>query len=89
MIIKKLLLAYDSRLLLLPISSFGKLCDCGTRIEDAINNGQLEKGESKPPIKKTYGGGVATSKAPNLVNISTIIPQQPLAYPNFTKKARR
>jgi len=73
----------------LPISSFGELCDCGTRIEDAINNGQLEKGESKPPIKKTYGGGTTTSKAPNLVNVSAIIPQQTLTYPSFTKKARR
>ena len=55
-IIKNLLPAYNSRLLSSPISSFGELYDCGTRIEDAINNGQLEKGESKPPIKKTYGG---------------------------------
>ena len=44
MIIKKLLPAYNSRLLSLSISSFGELCDCETRIEDAINNGQLEKG---------------------------------------------
>ena len=89
MIIKNFLLAYNSRLLSLPISSFRELCDCGTRIEDAINNGQLEKGESKPLIKKTYGGGVTTSKAPNLVNVSVIIPQQTLAYPSFTKKAYR
>ena len=89
MIIKNLLLAYDSRLLSSPISSFGELCACGTRIEDAINNGQLEKGESKPPIKKTYGGGVTTSKTPNLVNVSVIIPQQTLAYLSFTKKARQ
>ncbi|KAK9998033.1 hypothetical protein SO802_017636 [Lithocarpus litseifolius] len=43
----------------------------GTRdpkIEDAINNGKLEKGESKPPIKKTYRGGAATSKAPKPMN---------------------
>ena len=33
------------------------------------------KNESKPPIKKTYGGGVATSKAPNPMNVSAIIPQ--------------
>ena len=48
MIIKNLLLAYNSSLLSLPISSFRELCDYGTRIEEAINNGQLEKGESKP-----------------------------------------
>ena len=74
MIIKNLLLAYNSRLLSLLLSSFGELCDCGTRIEDAINNGQLEKGENKPPIKKTYGGGASTSKAFNPVNVSAIIP---------------
>ena len=85
MIIKNLLPAYNSRFLSLPISSFGELCDCGTRIEDAINNGQLEKGESKPLTKKTYGGGT-TIKAPNPVNVSAIIPQQTLAYP---KKGRR
>ncbi|KAK9991357.1 hypothetical protein SO802_026342 [Lithocarpus litseifolius] len=48
--------------------SFGKLCDCGTRIEDAINNGQLEKGESMPLTRKTYGGGATTTKAPNPIN---------------------
>ena len=78
MIIKNLLLAYNCWLLSLPISSFGELCDCGTRIEDAINNGQLEKGESKPPIKKTYGGGATTPKAPNPVNG---MPQQDTSLP--------
>ena len=87
MIIKNLLPAYNSRLLSSPISSFRVLCDCGTRIEDAINNGQLEKGERKLPTKKTYGGGATTSKSPNLMNVSAIIPQQTLAYPSFTKKA--
>ena len=48
MIIKNLLLAYNSSLLSSPISSFRELCDYGTRIEEAINNGQLEKGQSKP-----------------------------------------
>ena len=38
-IIKNLLSAYNSRLLLSPISLFGELFNCGTRIEDAINNG--------------------------------------------------
>ena len=36
MIIKNLLLAYNSRILSSPISSFGELCDCGTWIEDTI-----------------------------------------------------
>ena len=89
MIIKNLLPTYNSRFLSSHISSFGELCDCGTRIENAINNGRLEKGENKPLIKKTCDGGVITSKAPNPVIVSAIIPQQTLAYPNFTKKARR
>ena len=74
MIIKNLLLAYNSRILSSPISSFGELCDCGTWIEDAINNGQVEKGESELSIKKTYGGGETTSKAPNPMNVNDIIP---------------
>ena len=74
MIIKNLLPAYNSRPLSLPISSFGELCDCGTKIEDALNNGQLEKGESKPLTKKTYGGEATTTKAPNPVNVSAILP---------------
>ncbi|XP_050258943.1 uncharacterized protein LOC126703933 [Quercus robur] len=53
-IIKNLLSVYNSRLLSSSISLFRELCDCGTRIEDALNNGQLEKGESKPPTKKTW-----------------------------------
>ena len=85
MIIKNLLPIYNSRHLSSLISSFGELCDCGTRIEEALNNGQLEKGESKPPTKKTYGGQT-TTKAPNPVNVSAIIPQPTLAYP---KKARQ
>ena len=74
MVIKIFLPAYNRRLFSSPISSFGELCDCGTRIEDAINNGQLEKGENKFSIKMTNGGGVDTSKAPNPVNVSAIIP---------------
>ena len=85
MIIKNLLLVYNSRVLSSPISSFGELCDCGTIIEDALNNGQLEKGESKPPSKKTFGKGATTTKAPNPVNVSAIMLQHTLAYP---KKAR-
>ena len=57
MIIKNLLSVYNSRLLSSPISSFGELCDCGTRIEDALNNGQLEKGESKPQPRRRMEGG--------------------------------
>ena len=89
MITKNLLPTYNSKLLSSPISSFGELCDYGTRIEDAINNEQLEKWENKPSIKKTYWGGTFTSKAPNPMNVSAIIPQPPLAYQIFTKKAHQ
>ena len=84
MIMKNFHPVYNSRLLSSPISSFGELCDCGTRIEDALNNGQLEKRERKYPTKKTYGRGT-TTKAPNPINVSAIIPQPTMAYP---KKAR-
>ena len=80
MIIEIFLLAHNNRLLSSHIGSFGELCDCGTITEDAINNEQLEKGERKPPIKKTYEGGVTTSKVPYLINVSAIIPEQTLAY---------
>ena len=42
MIINNMLLAYNNRLLLSPITSFAELGDCGMRIEDAINTGQLD-----------------------------------------------
>ena len=47
----------------------------------------MKKGESELLIKKTYGGGETTSKAPNPLTVNAIIPQQTLAYPSFTKKA--
>ena len=66
MIIKNLLSAYNTRLLSSPISSFGELCKIGTRIEDAINTRQLDKGYEKPPIKKIYGRAYLTPKHPTL-----------------------
>ena len=56
MIIKNLLPVYNCGLLSSPISSFGELCDCGTRIEDALNNGQLEKGERASNQKDIWRG---------------------------------
>ena len=47
MIIKNMLPAYNKRLLSSPINSFAELCDCGTRIKDAINIGQLYLSEAK------------------------------------------
>jgi len=54
-IINNFLPAYNSRLLSSPISSFRELCDCGTRIKDAINNGQLEKGERNHQSRRHMG----------------------------------
>ena len=48
MIIKNFLLAYNSRLLSLLISSFGELCDGGTRIEDAYVGGATTTKASNP-----------------------------------------
>ncbi|KAK9985060.1 hypothetical protein SO802_034585 [Lithocarpus litseifolius] len=62
-----LYLAYTGR----DSSTQGTIVVRGTKcgVYNAINNGQLEKGERKPPIKKTYGGGSTASKAPNPMNI--------------------
>ena len=38
---------------------------------------------------RRHEGGATTSKAPNPVNISAIIPQQTLAYLSLTKKVRQ
>ena len=73
-IIKNLLTTYNTRLLSLPISSFRELYNCRTRIEDAINTRKLENGESKPPIKKTYGGGSSNTKTHNPMGVSAFMP---------------
>ena len=70
MIIKNLLLAYNNRLLSSPINSFAELCDCGTRIEDAINTGQLDLSEAKFQAKKVFNEG-EKGGALNNVNVLT------------------
>ena len=69
-----------------PISSFGELCKIGTRIEDAINTRQLDKGYEKPSIKKIYGRAYLTPKHPTLW---VWAPQQSTNYQSYTKKARQ
>ena len=88
MIIKNLIPTYNSRLLyrLLILLRNCVIVELGLKMLSTMDNW---KNESKPPIKKTYGGGVATSKALNPMNVSAIIPQQTLVYPSFTKKARQ
>ena len=51
---------------------FDKLCNSGMRIEDAIDNGQLDKREGRISAtpKKTFG---SSSKMPNIqANINAV-----------------
>ena len=68
MIIKYLLPAYNNKLLSSPINSFAELCDCGMRIEDAINIGQLDLSEAKKVFNEGGKGGA-------LNNVSVILTQ--------------
>ena len=70
MIIKNLLVAYNNRLLSSPINSFAELCDCGMRIEDAINTGQLDLSEAKFQAKKVFNEG---EKGGALKNVNVIL----------------
>lgn len=69
MIIKNFLLAYNNRLLSSPINSFVELCDCGMRIEDAINIGQLDLSEAKFQAKKVFNEG---EKGVTLNNVNVV-----------------
>ena len=64
---KSLLPVYFNRMLSTPIMNFEQLCDCGTRIEDAMVNGKIEKNEGRATSKKTYG---QTSKTTPQTNVS-------------------
>ena len=72
MIIKNLLPAYNNRLLSSPINSFAELCDCGMRIEDAINTGQLDLSEAKFQAKKVFIEG---EKGGALNNLNAVFAQ--------------
>ena len=73
MIIKNLLLAYNNKLLSSPINSLEELCDCGTRIEDAINTRQLDLSEAKFQAKKVFNDG---EKGGALNNVNVAQPQE-------------
>ena len=75
MIIKNLLLAYNNRLLSFPVNSFMQLCDCGMRIEDAINTGQLDISEVKFQAKKVFNEGVKSVALSN-VNVVFVRPKR-------------
>ena len=72
MIIKNLLPAYNNRLLSSRINSFVELCDCGTRIEDAINTRQLDLSEAKFQAKKVFIEG---EKGGALNNVNAVFAQ--------------
>ena len=72
MIIKNLLPAYNNRLLSSRINSFVELCDCGTRIEDAINTRQLDLSEAKFQAKKVFNEG---EKGGALNNVNVVFAQ--------------
>ena len=64
MIIKNLLSAYNSRLLLSPISSFGELCDCGTRSKMLSIMDNSSKGKVSLQLRKNMEGEQPPLKHP-------------------------
>jgi hypothetical protein len=74
---KGLLPVYFNRMLSAPIMDFEQLCECGTRIEDTMENGEIEKNEGRATSKKTYG---QTSKSTPQTNVS-IVYQNPIPSP--------
>jgi hypothetical protein len=74
---KGLLPIYFNRMLSAPIMNFEQLCDCGTRIEDAMENGKIERNEGRATSKKTYG---QTSKNTPQTNVSAVY-QTPIPSP--------
>jgi hypothetical protein len=67
---KGLLPVYFNRMLSAPIMNFEQLCDCGTRIEDAMKNGKIVKSEGRVTSKKTYGQ--TSNKTTSQPNVSTV-----------------
>jgi hypothetical protein len=61
---KGLLPVYFNRMLSAPIMNFEQLCDCGTRIEETMENGKTEKSEGRATSKKTYGQTSKTTSHP-------------------------
>ena len=76
MVMKGFLPVYYNRMFASPIMDFKQLCNSGMRIEDAIDNGQLDKREGRISVtlKKIFE---CSSKAPNIqANINVIQPNQ-------------
>ena len=87
MVMKGFLPVYYNRMFASPIMDFKQLCNSGMRIEDAINNVQLDKREGKISI---------APKTPNVQpNINAVQPNQyqyqrppqyQNAYPNLSRQ---
>ena len=76
---KGLLPIYFNRMLSGPIMNFEQLCNCGTRIEDAMENGKIEKSEGRTTSKKIYG---QTNKTTSQSNVSVVYQAPtPTPYP--------
>ena len=76
---KGLLPFYFNRMLSVPFMNFEQLCDYGTRIEDVMENGKIEKNEGRPISKKTYG---QTCKSTPQTNVSVVYQNSiPSPYP--------
>jgi hypothetical protein len=75
-VMKGLLQVYYNRMFASPIMDFEQLCNSGMRIDDAIDNGQLDKREGRISVapKKVFG---SSSKASNIqANINAVRPNQ-------------
>jgi hypothetical protein len=75
---KGLLPVYFNRMLSTPIMNFKQLCDCGTSIEDAMENGKIEKNEGRATSKKVFRQ--TSNKITSQPNVSVVY-QSPTPSP--------
>jgi hypothetical protein len=70
-VMKGLLPIYYNRMFASPIMDFEQLCNSGMRIEDAIDNVQLDKREGKISAlaKKTFGSSSKASNVQDTINV--------------------
>ena len=63
MVIKNILPTYGRQLAPIPLKTFVDLYDVGIQVEDAINNGLIEKSDAKP--QKKFGVGNSSNSGNN------------------------
>ena len=70
-VMKGLLPIYYNRMFASPIMDFEQLCNSGMRIENAIDNVQLDKREGKISAlaKKTFGSSSKASNVQDTINV--------------------